>query len=897
MKIQTLLQRKWNYTAVAFAIPTTLMLVLMLVRMCTPFGGYSFLYSDMYHQYYPFFTAFRRALLEGDSLLYSWNVGMGMDYLGLIAYYLASPLNLLGVLVPEGLTLQYFSLLMPVKLGLASMFFALFLKKIFGKDDISISLFGAFYAMCAWALAYQWNVMWLDSFALLPLVLLGMVSMLRDGKFMLYTLTLFLSVFSNYYIGFFTCIFVFFSFFCYEICCWGGFKKFFADLVRIALFSILAIGMTGVLTLPALSALQSTQSSVNAFPEGFRLNIADENTWEGLLQAMKEVAGNGNGGIRPSFKEGLPNLYCGVLTNICAFLFLTCRQVKVREKICTVLLLLFFNLSFILRQLDYIWHGFHFTNMIPYRFSFLYSFVMLYMAYRAFLLRHRLRLWQVIVAGVLAVGLVLCHEDLTDIVMWAYNGVFLLLYLSALVYCVYRRLPKDRHGESAQAYLADRVAKRASMDKFLCGFMAVELVLNLVSFAVNFPSTDVRNYPQGTDDTWAMVEAIHEDVQPTDFFRSEVTHSQTLNDGALMGYDGISTFTSSANVKVTEFMRALGFGAKNTYNRYCYEEGSPVADLFLNLKYLIERSGELKANSYYDVVDSSNDVYLLENNAYLPLGFLAESDLADADIFRAGDPFSAQQMLFESATGLRGALWSSMTGHAVTEDELSLTSGYNQGKLSGTYTADTSATLVLTYTAQADGYVCTYLDLPKRNGISVYLNEVLLYTESISLPQMFSIGNVKTGDVIEVRLSCKAGENGSFSARTVMLNDALFRQGHEILSRSTLELTTFQNTLVEGTIRCDRGGILYTSIPQNGNWQVFVDGEACDPVLIGDVMLGVPLTRGEHTVRFEYKNDAFVLGLIVTAEHTLILAGIYINFALPRAKKGKFQKRGGLFHA
>ena len=33
--------------------------------------------------------------------------------------------------------------------------------------------------------------------------------------------------------------------------------------------------------------------------------------------------------------------------------------------------------------LNYIWHGFHFTNMLPYRFSFLISFLLLTAAYRA----------------------------------------------------------------------------------------------------------------------------------------------------------------------------------------------------------------------------------------------------------------------------------------------------------------------------------------------------------------------------------------------------------------------------------------------------------------------------------------------------------------------------------
>ena len=371
MKLPQLKQVKWNYLALAFFIPVLGMLMVMLCSGYEPFGSSSMLYSDMYHQYYPFFVAFRKALLSGESLLYSWNVGLGMDYLGLISYYLASPLNLLSVLVPESLLLEFFSLLMPIKLGFASLFFAIFLKKLFGKNDLSISLFGALYGLCAWALGYQWNIMWLDTFALLPLVALGTVYLLRDKKFILYTLTLFLSVYSNYYIGFFTCIFVLLLFICYQICRCRSLGRFLCDLVRIAAFSLLAIGMTAILELPTLAALQTTQSSVNAFPEGFRLNIAGENTWIGLLDAMRQVAGNMGGGLEPTFKEGLPNLYCGVGTVILAVLFLTSGDVKLRDKICSVLLLAFFSISFIVRQLDYIWHGFHFTNMIPYRFSFL----------------------------------------------------------------------------------------------------------------------------------------------------------------------------------------------------------------------------------------------------------------------------------------------------------------------------------------------------------------------------------------------------------------------------------------------------------------------------------------------------------------------------------------------
>ena len=345
---------------------------------------------------------------------------------------------------------------------------------MFGKYDLSISVFGGFYGLCAWALGFQWNIMWLDTFALLPLVALGTVSLLRDKKFVLYTLTLFLSVFANYYIGLFTCIFVFLLFFVYQICRWGGWKKFFADLGRIALFSALAIGMTAILELPALAALQTTQSSVNKFPTGFKLNIADENTLLGLFDAMRQVAGNMGGAIKPNFKEGLPNVYCGIVSVFLMFLYLMAKEIKLRDKICAVSLLAFFNISFIIRQLDYIWHGFHFTNMIPYRFSFLHCFVVLYMAYRAWLMRRKFSVKQLIGAAVLAAAILACSNELATMVSvelgslelelpiyFIYNLVFLVLYLlSFLCGSIREAVPENPTPRQISRARADRNRQR-----------------------------------------------------------------------------------------------------------------------------------------------------------------------------------------------------------------------------------------------------------------------------------------------------------------------------------------------------------------------------------------------------------------------------------------------------
>lgn len=872
MKLSSKLKN--NYLLLAFAIPFFGMLLVMAISRYRPFGDYSMLYSDMYHQYYPFFAAYRRMLLSGDSLLYSWNVGMGMDYLGLIAYYLASPLNLFSILVPERFLLSFFSLLLPLRLGLASLFFAIFLKEIFEKYDLSIAVFASFYGLCAWALAFQWNIMWLDTFALLPLVVLGEIRLVRDRKFLLYTLTLFLSVFSNYYIGLFTCIFVALVFFCYEFCRFRSWKRLCGDFICIACFSLIAIGLTAILTVPAFFALQTTQSSVNKFPHGFKLNIASSSTFLGLIDAMRQVIGNSGGGIEPSFKEGLPNLYCGVGTIILVFLYLISEQVSWKDKVCAVFLLLFFNVSFIIRQLDYIWHGFHFTNMIPYRFSFLYSFVMLYMAYRAWTLRRSFDSLEVIAAGFLSAAVLTCATALTHTehlelfsfsfnipVFIVYNVPFLLLFLGALLFSTRRTVPKGDSLEEKLKLLRARTLRRRYASRAFLAITGLELAATLLAFGLYFPGTYVSNYPKGTEEAASMIRYMKERESDTLFYRAETTHSQTLNDGALNNYNGISTFTSSANVRTTEFMEALGYGAKNTYNRYCYEEASPVANLFLDLKYMIERDGRHRQSSMFYDVHHFGNVHLLKNEAYLPLGFLAESALAEVDFNDSTFPFAFQNRLFAAATGLDGEIWHRVQGNnlELLPDRVSITDQNTNGYCQYS-NAEGGSNVVYCYTIDEAGFACIHVNLPKRNTIHIRVNGDELYRETISLPQMFAVSDVRSGDVVEIQVETTAGESGTMSVALCTLNNDLFWKGYQKLNASTLKLTKFSNTSVQGTIECDRDGLLYTSIPQNGNWHAAVDGEEAQITLVGDCMIALPMAVGSHTVQLSYQNDAFSIG-------------------------------------
>ena len=918
----------------AFLLPPAVMLAIYFITSITPFGSQTLLYSDNFHQYYPFFRQFREALRSGESLLWSWSVGMGMDYLGLISYYLASPLNLLAVILPESWVLPYFTLLMPIKLGLASGFFALMLQKLYGKEDMALPLFGAFYAMCAWALGYHWNIMWLDGFALLPLVALGTILLLREGKYLLYTLSLAVAVAANYYVGFFVCIFVFLLFWCYEICRFRGVLRLLGDLCAIGFFTILALGMTAILELPALAALQDTYSSVNQFPTGFEMNIVSgeavskaQQLWQvykadkiagyatfgswfeavkasipPLLAGMRQVAGQVGGGQTPTYMEGLPNLYCGVLPIALGWLFLLSKEIQLRDKICAVALLVLFMGSFLLRQLDYIWHGFHFTNQIPYRFSFLFSFVVLYMAWRAWLLRESFPLWKILLAGVLGVGVLLFggHAG-SDYLYWLFNLAFLGLYLVCMFaqhshFDLLGRALTARGQENipeSQGYLVhreDAQKRRQRARKAVAATMALELVLHTALFFSGFSIYDY-DYPKGENAAATVFQKIEDMGSDQLFYRTEVTHAQTLNDGALNGYYGISTFTSSANVATTEFMQSLGAAARNNWNRYCYEMSSPVSNLFLNLRYLVERDEKAYEDSQYRIVLTENGLTVLENRAHLPLGFLADPALGELKFNPDSRSFSFQNRLFRAATGLEGAVWQnvpaidltvSTTGNVTTIKEN--VSGWTS------FSTGASGTLIYTYEISQEGYLCLDVNMGKNKNFSVWHNGVRLYSESYSLPQLLAVGDVRPGDEVQIRVTCSPNlASSSISVSAAVLDQALFEAGYQVLAASTLELADFSTTRITGTVNCDRDGLLYTSVPQDGNWVAYVDGEKTDISLVGNCMVSIPLTQGQHRIELRYENEAFRIGARITAGCAAVFL-LFVTLDLLSARKRKKQK-------
>src|SRR5665647_421121 len=197
-----------EYQWAAFLLPVFLLLVAFASWKVHPLGPTSLLTCDLFHQYAPVLAEIRSKILSGDSLFYTWNMGSGTNFWPILSYNGASPLNLILLLFPQAYLSDGITLLILIRTGLSGLFFSLLIYKKDGQKGASTLVLSTAYALCGYVLAYFWALMWMDAVVLLPLIVLGLWKIFTGEKPRLYVIALFLLILSNFYFGFFVCVFL-----------------------------------------------------------------------------------------------------------------------------------------------------------------------------------------------------------------------------------------------------------------------------------------------------------------------------------------------------------------------------------------------------------------------------------------------------------------------------------------------------------------------------------------------------------------------------------------------------------------------------------------------------------------------------------------------------------------
>ena len=596
-----LLKPRDGYIA-AFFVPVVIMIIIFAQRGIFPFGEESFLRTDMYHQYAPFFSEFRHKLAEGGSLLYS-------------------PLNWLLILCPGKYVIEFMTAAIVLKIGLAGLSFTCYLRKRSGVTDFGACFFGIFYALSGYMAAYSWNIMWLDCIVLFPLILLGLEQLVREKKGLLYCISLALSILSNYYISIMICMFMVIYFAVLMVLDWENFKDGWGKCIGLfAGCSLLAGGLAAVVLLPEISALQSTASGEMSFPQTVE-------SYFSIVDMLARHIGNVQGEIG---LEHWPNIYCGTAVLMLFLLYLVCRNISLREKAVYCSLLLFFLASFSVNVLNFIWHGCHYPNSLPARQSFIYIALMLTVCFQAYRNLDRFSDRSILAAFLGAVSFVLLSQKFREgdeAYHFAvfYGAVFFLAVYAGLM-VLYRRRGQGERGR-----------KRAALAALLTLFtVCVEAAVNTTCTSVTTTSRTAY-----TADNEAVETLAASLKGSADFYRIEKTNQRTKNDGAWMHFPSVSLFSSMAHADVTEFMKSLG--CEGSTNAYSITGSTPFVDCLLSVRYAFYPREQSMDRLEY--VQDYQGTYLYANRYALPLGFMIPDIMKNEWHLNMANPADVQNSL------------------------------------------------------------------------------------------------------------------------------------------------------------------------------------------------------------------------------------------------------------
>ena len=846
-----------------------------------PVGENIILRMDLYHQYAPLLAELYERIFGGDSLLYSFTSGLGSCFLGNYFNYLSSPTALIVMLLGHFNLPEAVAGVVLVKAAASAFTFTYFLGKITKKSDIGTASFGLLYAFCGYFVAYYWNIMWLDAVVMFPIVMLGIWYIIKEGKSLTYVLSLAYIMMTNYYMAYMTCILsvIFFIYFYFsnhtlsdrihnDIIIKDKYKKslktrmlnssFMVSGVNFAASSILAAMIAAFELLPVFFILHNSSATSSTFPTSFSSYFSIFDFFANHLAGVEPT-------IRSSGDAVYPNIYCGIITLVLVPLFMFSNRFTAREKIATGAVAAVFFLSFNINFLNYIWHGFHFPNDLPYRFSFAYSFFLLYVAYRVFTNIDKISSKSILTAASAVAGFAVLVEKIgsanVDLkVVWT-SVIFAVVYAVVLVFVKNPR------------YI------RSSILILLLTSICAEI---LIADTPNYKVTQTKSaYTSSYEDTMGAIDIIKDKESEDSFYRMELVTLLTRMDNSWFYYPGVSAFTSMAYEDVAALQDKLGLYG-NKINSYTYNMQTGLYNSMLSIKYLVDNASYVPTDNYrpdfdgdflYSKVGEYEDMSVYMNNYWLPVAFGTDKDTDKLWNYEDQNPFEVQNDFYSLASGVYDLL-EPVSGVAdlftnidpVSEEEI------QQGKFSIYKTDDSSssneASFVYTVTEAQNIYV--YFSGNSKVESVLVAKDGFTYNQSVSgKPYVLNVGYAEAGEEINISYSLKDGETSTNITQYVygLKKDKMDTAYNRILKNGTLNVTENKEDYIKGTVKLAADKMLYTSVPYDKGWSVFVDGVKVDKeniVKIGDALMGVKMDAGEHTVEFKYTPSGFVLGMTIS---------------------------------
>ena len=849
--MQKMMTKKTYYT-LSILISSIMILTIFLLFTITPFGNRTWLTIDLGQQYVDFFSYYKDTLLHHpEQFFYSFSKSIGGEMVSLWAYYLMSPFNLLFLLIPTSKIAMGVSLLIFLKLVLSTVSFAVLLDVKFKHRDWTSLLFALSYGFMSYLSANQLNVMWLDALIGLPLIILGVDALLKHRNPLYYVIPLSITILSNYYTGYMICLFLglYFPYAFFETHETFSWKECGKQFGRFVFYSLISVGLIMLILLPTFYSLLGSKGTATTISWSFK------SEYNPLLMLSKLFIGSFDFN---HMMKGYPNIFVGSLALFSFLCYFKERAVPLSQRlyalVITIVLLISFNIEFF----DKLWHAGQLPNWYSYRFSFLFSFWMVYLGYQQALKKTSISLFETFAYFFLAlgtgIGFILFPQDYLQ--GWQIAIGFGLSM--GILYCL---------------ILIGR--GKTSHRKFLFSLVVIELLLNSIitlSRLGYVMHSDFTAY-QTALSNWSTL------LRPSegDFYRSEKTALRSKNDSLHIPTYGVSHFSSTFEKETERFFEAIGVRQGTAYVNY--SNGTLLTDALLGIKNTFIATTDATYNERWErkdledfsTVATFDKGRIVTNPNVLSIAYPMKSILKSMKV-PTNHPITMQNQLANAlsrTTSPKDILtrvtyntdYENISGTPVVYQRIQFKEGQQEGSIT------------LTFTPETDDPI--YLEISGTMGekdLEMTLNgEPYAFYPVQSKPVLLSVANNQKGHPQTLRITIK-NDGFEFSKLSLYtLDTKLLNERLEKTKEQELKLETFSATHFAGTMTVLEDSTVLTTIPYSTGWTIWVDGQEVETYKILNSLLGFTISKGTHQIEYRYTTPFLLEGSLVSIASLLLL--------------------------
>ena len=856
---------------IAAAVSTIIGVLVFKHRHIAPFGEKAVLCMDLWGQYFSMYVNNKSADTIAD-LFHSWNGAFGFNNWTQSAYYCNSIFVILLRLFPYASLVKTLDIFCLVKIAISSMT-CLGMLRFKSKSSSPVLIGGAVgYSLCSYMIAYISQIMWTDLMMYAPLIVIGIDLLIEKRKPLMYVFFLALSIFTSFYIGFSVCIFSAVYFVTRVVLQMHitkdeegkrhitGVRRMVFSILRFGSYSIIGGALAAFIILPVAMGISQTLAVEAPSPEKLE--------WYGNFTSILQNC-LPNTQFFQEYKGA--NLFCGILVFLSVPLYFANKSFRKAERISSGVFLVFLIASLNCNILNYIWHGFHFPNQLPARWSFLLSLYLVLLGSIGLAKYEGLTLIRSVIGT--AIGLVLLfltkkglgETESRELPTYALIIVIVSAVLIVLASLVRFILSKKEGKEKLSRILSGAAAAAIA---FMMVFDVGKNLITVSDFEGNkgFQASDEVTY------SGQIVRHVANGARiksgSDDFYRVEDNIGFTFNPTMMDNCKGMSYYSSTMNGNAFTLLKFMGNRVYADKVSSVYNISSPVQNSLFGVKYFIDYSNNLGwvvpgTVAHMDASEDGEDAPIRCNTTALPIVYPVSDDIINYSTDKYIRGLDNHMSLLSAMLGEECKPYISFEPDSVEPVNCTLTESDDlDQQFYHREDTEKDVSIKYTYTTPKTGFY--FLSHNFRAGSIHVLAPNLDRTFNSYSGAFGYCGYLEAGTEMTAEFTASDINIGCHGLTMYYMDEGIWDRAYRKLSNGAITVTHADGTTIEGDVELTENRLMLMTAVQDGGWEVYCDGKKITSQTAVDVFPCFRVPEGKHHLVMKYHVPGLRSGVVIS---------------------------------